>query len=145
MQIIIDDQAHEVEVEVSGSDVIEFEVDELSSSVKDIDDLVQFEYSIKLMNPSRMSEYKNVRICKWKRCRTLNELRAFLSAKVSSVEVSGEKPDFKVVDLGYIEPGHGMKGRKQWLNTDSDVDVMYEQHAGKRNILLWAYSHVQQS
>ena len=58
---------------------------------------------------------------------TLNDLRAFLSAEVSAIQVSGEKPDFEVVDLGYIEPGHGMKGRKQWLNTDSDVQMMYEQ------------------
>ena len=110
--------------------------------MKDIDQ-VQFEYSIKIMNPGRMSEFKNVRVCKWKNCKILNDLRALLSAKVSSIEVSGEKPDFEVVDLGYIEPGHGMKGRKQWLNTDSDVGMMYEQHAGKRSILLWAYSHVQ--
>lgn len=40
------------------------------------------------------------------------------------------------VDLGYIEPGHGRKGRKQWLNTDSDVEEMYKKHLAK----LWAYS-----
>ena len=79
----------------------------------------QLEFSIKIMNPGRMSEFKNVRICKWKCCKTLNELRAFLSAEVSAIEVSGEKPDFEVADLGYIEPGHGMKGRKQWLSTDT--------------------------
>ena len=88
------------------------------------------------MNPGRMSEFKNVRICKWKCCKTLTDLRAFLSAEMSTIEVSGEKPDFEVADLGYIEPGHGMKGRKQWLSTDSDVQMMYEQHAEKCSILL---------
>ena len=55
---------------------------------------------------------------------------------MSAIEVSGEKPDFEVADLGYIESGHGMKGRKQWLSTDSDVQMMYEQHAEKYSILL---------
>ena len=25
--------------------------------------------------------------------------------------------------MGYIEPGHGAKGRQIWLNTDTDADV----------------------
>ena len=66
-------------------------------------------------------------------------MREFLGNKVPSI--GGEKPDFNVVDIGYLEPGHGMKGRKQWLNTDDDVEVMYEKHAGKNCIQLWSYSH----
>ena len=58
-----------------------------------------------------------------------------------SVDVNGETPDFAAVDMGYIEPGHGMKGRKQWLFNDDDVKYMYSKHSGRRNILLWAYSH----
>ena len=106
------------------------------------DDGNKFEYSVKIVNPIRMSEFKNIRICKWKECKTLDDLRSFLDAKVPSVGVNSEEPDFSVVDLGYIEPGHGNKGRKQWLNNDDDVHEMYAKHVGKRNILLWAYSHV---
>ena len=102
----------------------------------------KFEYSVKIINPSRLSEYKNIRICKWKECKNLDDLRSFHAAKIPSVDVNGEEPYFSVVDLGYIEPGHGTKGRKQWLNNDEDVREMYTKHAGKRNILLWAYSHV---
>ena len=53
-----------------------------------------------------MSEFKNVHICKWKQCKTLDDLRSFLNAKVPSVGVNDEKPDFAIVDIGYIEPGH---------------------------------------
>ena len=74
------------------------------------DDGNKFEYSVKIVNPIRMSEFKNIRICKWKECKTLDDLRSFLDAKVPSVGVNGEEPDFSVVDLGYIEPGHGNKG-----------------------------------
>ncbi len=72
----------------------------------------------------------------------INDLRDFLGTKVPSIDIAGEKPDFTEVDIGYIEPGHGLKGRKQWINTDDDVDVMYSKHAGKTAILLWAYSLV---
>ena len=91
----------------------------------------------KRMNPGHRSEFKNVRIWKWKRFGMLKDLRAFLTTKVPSVDVGGEKPDYDHVDLGYLEPGHGTKGKKQWLNTDEDIQVMYENHAGKRSIQLW--------
>ena len=89
-----------------------------------------------------MSEFKNVRVCKWKRCKNMNDLRDFLGSKVPPVDIGGEKPDFTEVDIGYIEPGHGLKGRKQWINIDDDVDVMYSKYAGKTAIMLWAYSCV---
>ena len=90
-----------------------------------------------------MSQFKTVRVCKWKRLQHLSDLRMFLSLKMPSIDVNGEKPDFAIVDIGYIEPGHGSKGKKQWLNTDDDVLMMYEKHSGKTSILLWAYSSVE--
>ena len=38
--------------------------------------------------------------------------------------------------MGYIEPGHGAKGRKIWLNTDADVDDMYKIYEGRKEIML---------
>lgn len=85
-------------------------------------------------------EYKNVRVCRWGRCDSLGTLRDFLCTKVPSVKVNGETPNFANVDIGYIEPGHGSKGKKQWLIRDDDVQDMYKKHEGKYRILLWAYS-----
>ncbi len=45
-----------------------------------------------------MSEYKNVRMCKWKCCQKLSEFREFLGAKVPPIEVGGRKPDFETVE-----------------------------------------------
>ena len=41
--------------------------------------------------------------------------------------------------LGFIEPGHGLKGKTQWLRDDNDLSSMYAMHTGKRSrdILLW--------
>lgn len=45
--------------------------------------------------------------------------------------------------LGYVEPGHGAKGKQRWLITDADVADMYKAHQGKKEILLWCYSRGQ--
>ena len=42
--------------------------------------------------------------------------------------------------FGYIEPGHGVKGKQRWLMSDEDVVDMYTIHDGKKEILLWCYS-----
>ena len=99
----------------------------------------QLEYSIKIINPDKLSDYKSVRVCKWKQCEDLKELRLFLSSKVPPID---NWPNFDDTDMGYIEPGHGLKGKKQWLSTDDDLTAMYEKHVGKRNILLWTYSNI---
>lgn len=110
----------------------------MDESEKALDGVQQLEYSIKIMNPDRLSEYTSVRICKWKVFNSLKDLRLFLSAKVPQEVVN--RPNFDSTALGYIEPGHGLKGKKQWLHTDGDLKAMYDKHVGKRNVLLWALS-----
>jgi hypothetical protein len=122
--------------------VVEVETDEIPLADNEDTSGVMFEYSIKIVNPVWMSEFKNVRVCKWMCCQKLEELRGFLGVKVPPIEIDGHKPNFKTVDVGYIEPGHGMKGKKQWLLTDADVEEMYKKHFGKSSILLWAYACV---
>lgn len=40
---------------------------------------------------------------------------------------------------GYIEPGHGWKGKQLWINHDKDLDEMYTLYAAKKAVLLWCY------
>ena len=42
--------------------------------------------------------------------------------------------------FGYIEPGHGVKGKQRWLMNNEDVADMYTVHEGKKEILLWCYA-----
>ena len=39
--------------------------------------------------------------------------------------------------LGYTDPGHGLKGKTQWLTDDEDLTDMYSKYGGKHDILLW--------
>ena len=43
------------------------------------------------------------------------------------------------IELGFIEPGHGTKGRQQWLVDDDDLSDMYKSYEGKMDIMLWVY------
>ena len=40
----------------------------------------------------------------------------------------------KEVEIGYIEPGHEVKGKKIWLNRELDVKEMYGAHKKELSI-----------
>ena len=41
-----------------------------------------------------------------------------------------------VLDIGYIEPGHGMKSKQLWLVEDIDLTEMYELFKKKREFIV---------
>ena len=47
--------------------------------------------------------------------------------------------DSPVGDIGYISPGHGMKGKKHPLVDEEDIVAMYTLYRCKHNVLLWCY------
>lgn len=98
-----------------------------------------FSYILKMINPSRMSEYKNVDIQGRGHSKSLSELKEFVTRNLPSTI---DKPNLQEVEMGFIEPGHGGKGRKVWLLDDNDVQKMYEVHLHKKQVLLWCYTHV---
>ena len=98
---------------------------------------INYSYTIKLINPTRMSEYKNVEIQGKANCSSINELKEFVSTNHPS---GVDMPNLVKVEMGYIEPGHGGKGRKVWIFDDGDVQRMYEAYTNKKWILLWCYT-----
>ena len=45
-----------------------------------------------------------------------------------------------VTQVGYnILPGHGLKGKQYFINTDNDLSEMYISFKGKYDILLWCW------
>ena len=42
--------------------------------------------------------------------------------------------------FGYIEPGHGLSGKKRWLICDDDLQERYSVHEDKREVILWSYA-----
>ena len=68
-----------------------------------------------------------------------------LSAKTPFDSLNSMKTALKQVDdhvgdsIGYIEPGHGLKGKQKWLLDDDDVSEMYAIHKNKREVMLYAF------
>ena len=99
---------------------------------------VEHEYSVKIVNPCRMSDFKTVKIMEIpsESFTSLDDMRGFFSKNLPHGNVTA----INEVELGYFEPGHGAKGKKVWLCQDSDLKPMYKCHATKRMISCWCYS-----
>ena len=50
-----------------------------------------------------------------------------------------EKVPNPLTAIGYIEPGHGLSGKKKWLTSDPDLGDMYEASKGKSDVTIWCY------
>ena len=89
-----------------------------------------FAYSIKVINRERKSDY------------TVKKLRSsvrFSSFKELNDSIHGSL-EFVPLELGFIEPGHGLKGRLRWISNDTDLEEMYTEYPKKREFLLWCYT-----
>ena len=64
---------------------------------------------------------------------SLSDLRIYV--KIEVPELQGT--------LGYIESGHGAKGKLRELHDDQDVTEMYMLHKRKADVLLWLYGSVE--
>ena len=88
-----------------------------------------YSYSIKIV-PKRKAEYVIQRLHGIsKKFDTIDELKAAVG-EVCQGQVSLES-------FGYIEPGHGAKGKQRWLACNEDLEDLYRVYHGKKEILLW--------
>ena len=86
-----------------------------------------------MINPARMSDYKNIELNYREYFKSLGELKDFISGNLPSTI---EAPNLQEVEMGFIEPGHGGKSRKVWLLDNKDLERMYKVHQHKKQILL---------
>lgn len=87
-----------------------------------------------MVNPNRKSEYHVYSVRDGFEFESVQSLQSFLRTKFVELK---EVDDMCV---GYVKPGHGWKGKQQWLNSEEDLTEMYSVYATKRTtILLWCY------
>lgn len=99
--------------------------------------LVDFDviYSLKFVNPTKKSEYT---IRKWRIKQKFETVDALASKLLDNFKEL--KPvDEQSLSIGYVEPGHGYKGKQRWLYSDEDLQEMYSIYSGKKEILLWCF------
>ena len=87
------------------------------------------------MNPQKKSEY---RIRKWRMKHKFSSV-AQLALKLIEAFDELHPVDEKGLSMGYVEPGHGYKGKQRWLCSDEDLHEMYSVYSGKKEILMWCF------
>ena len=86
-------------------------------------------YSVKLINEAKKSDYRVHKLSTSARFTTRNDIKQQLHAI-----------DRKAKDtFGYIDPGHGLKGKQNVITSDQDLVEMYAAYKNKHGILLWCY------
>ena len=90
-------------------------------------------YSLKMMNSTKKSEYTIQKFTSHKFF-SVAALKKFLHDKFSAA-----LPTAMDVEVGFILPGHGLRGKQEWLCEDSDLCQMYLLYSGKKEIMLWCF------
>jgi len=70
---------------------------------------------VKVVNPVRKSEYVIRKVRGIPKYTTVDELKEKLC----------EELNLDIEEMGYISPGHGLKGKLNPLTSDEDLDDMY--------------------
>lgn len=96
----------------------------------------RFKYSVKIVNPKKKSEYE-IQVL-----RTDHMFTSVEELKTQIVQDCESKVPEKPTQLGFIEPGHGLRGKQRWINSEDDLKEMYHLHKGKDEIILWCFHPV---
>ena len=75
---------------------------------------------MKIMNPTKKSEYEVLSM----RSKAVYNRVADLKDQV--LQEFRDKVQDPVETIGYIEPGHGLRGKQRWLSSTDDLRAMYQ-------------------
>jgi hypothetical protein len=93
-----------------------------------------------IINSSRKKEYRMVKADQFApEVIGLNELKTLV---LSTFPDDVPLPHKDKLEFGYVEPGHGLKGKKEWILDEDDVKAFLDKYRGKINkeFTLWCYS-----
>ena len=76
-----------------------------------------------IINPSKKREYTMVKADK-SVAKTIDMKQVILSSFPSDIP----QPKANKLEFGYVEPGHGLKGKKKWIVDDNDMKEFLEKY-----------------
>jgi len=94
----------------------------------------QFVYKVKIMSSGKKSDFTVQKLQGKEVYSNIETLRKDILSQFSDKLVDGE------IELGYIAPGHGLKGKQKWICSDDCLTEMYQEHKGKKEVMLWCVS-----
>jgi len=91
-----------------------------------------------IINPEKTKEYRMVKSVVLIRDMARDKIKTFI---LSTFPDDIPKPKPTVEQLEF-EPGHGLKGKKEWILDDNDLSEFKKLCKGKKNgeLTLWCYS-----
>lgn len=95
--------------------------------------LQRYNYSVKVINPQKKSEFEVESLRSKQKFLTLEEVKQQIVT-----DCKGKVPDY-ISTIGYIAPGHGLSGKKKWMTSDQDLSDMYTALSGKFDAIFWCY------
>ena len=94
----------------------------------------EYSYSVKVINPGG----KGGHVIHALQSRSVFvEVSKFKESLLSSCKHYFDKDKDKELLCGYMEPGHGKKGKQFEVESNKDLKEMYEMYKKKRDFLLW--------
>ena len=89
-----------------------------------------YSYSVKVANRARKSEYTVEKLMFSSKFSSIEELRSVLKSDLQ----------FLPSEFGFVEPGHGLRGKQRWIHAATDIEEMYNRYPGKRDFLFWCFT-----
>ena len=85
-------------------------------------------YTIKVINVNHKSQYTIQKFRSSNRFSSVHSLQDYITKQIQE----------EAIDIGFIEPGHGMKGKQTWILED-DLTNMYSRLRNKKDVVLWCH------
>ena len=106
-------------------------------STPDLEAAREYSYSVKIINPAQKKAFSVRKLRVQMHFSSLETLKEQLIENFNDLITDPYKLEF-----GYIGPGHGSRGKQNWITADEDVEDMYEEYNSKhrKDIMLWFYA-----
>ena len=93
-----------------------------------------YDYSVKVCNPKKKSQFEVLLLKTKAKFESVDDLKKQILADHK------EKVCDPIDQFGYIEPGHGLRGKLRFLVSNEDLQHMYSVHKRKPyEVKLWCY------
>ena len=98
--------------------------------------MVTYSFRIMIVNPSKKRDFVMAKVQKSSASvLRFDEMKKLILA---SFPPDIPKPHADKLEFGYIKPGHGLKGKKEWILDDDDAKELLKSEK-KKEFTLWCY------
>ena len=99
--------------------------------------MMTYSFRIMIVNPNKKKEFVMAKA--QKSCANVLGFDEIKKVILASFPPDIPQPCADKLEFGYIEPGHGLRGKKEWILDDDDMEELLKSKK-KKEFTLWCYS-----